>query len=73
MKSNKIAHTLATYHQHGDKYAKCDIKKLALILAIGIEEVPKRINDKKAMEIHLLAVNYLRLLERGALKSGGKE
>jgi len=44
-----------------NKVALCDVASVAEILAENWGNIPRTLNDKKAMELHLLAVDYLRL------------
>ena len=47
-----------------DRLALCDVAGVAEILAENWGNIPRQLNDKKAMEIHLLAVDYLRLRDQ---------
>lgn len=43
------------------RVALCDVAGVAEILAENWGNIPRYLNDKKSMELHLLAVDYLRL------------
>jgi hypothetical protein len=59
---NKIKHSFASYTQN-DGSNVCDTKEVAKFLAEGWANVPLRINYIRAMEIHLLAREYLKLMK----------
>lgn len=54
----KLPHSLATYSQNDEWIT--DLEELATILS-NWGNIPKSINDKKAMEISLLAQRFLEL------------
>ena len=56
----KIKFSFASYVV--EKGSICDLNELANILS-NCGEIPKNINDTKAMELSLLAQGYLRLLK----------
>lgn len=64
----KIKHSFGSYKC---KNGSIDIKvvKVAEELAHGWGDIPKKINDLRAMELHVLAVSFLKLKKK---KRSGK-
>jgi hypothetical protein len=60
----KKKNSFATTYNEVSKEFKTDIDSVAKILAASWGDVPLRINDTRAMEIHLLAKAYLKLKKR---------
>ena len=71
MKQNKKAiGSWASYQDEKDKSLwRCDVDELAkTIFKNGWGNIPKTLNDKKAMEICILAEAYLKLANKKAIK-----
>lgn len=71
MKQNKKARgSWASYQDEKDKSLwKCDVDELAkTIFKNGWGDMPKTLNNKKAMEICILAEAYIKLANKKAVK-----
>lgn len=62
MGEKKLRGRFASYLDQNDKkLIKCSVEEVAETLAGSWGEIPRTLNNTKAMELHLLAIEYLRL------------
>ncbi len=62
-KRTKIKHSFAAERDEGGKMS-IDVVKVAKILAKNWGDIPKTLNDTRALEIHCLALAYVKLRKR---------
>lgn len=62
-KRTRIKHSFAAERDE-EGNASIDVAKVAKILAKNWGDIPKTLNDTRALEIHCLALAYLKLRKR---------
>lgn len=68
-KKNKLKNSFASYwSDKKERVVKCDLDQLAAHLSENWGNIPKTLSNHKAMEIHLLAVAYLKYRDKDKMK-----
>ena len=60
----KIKHSFGTIYNQMTMESFVEVEDVAEVLSKNWGDIPKYLNDTRAMEIHLLACAYLSLLKR---------